>query len=119
MKAISQKGTVEMSERYDELLLGMANDLLHGRTPLNDEFLEQNNVTLEECMDLSRTAGRILRGVLVMPGIMQSAIRIIPEMYEVNKTSAMLIFNSAKKEFVKEKWENVMGKLDDINRTNP
>src|ERR1035437_10640719 len=52
------------SPRMSLLLLLTALGLKEGKTPFSDSFLGDNEVTANECMDLSFTLGNIIRGYL-------------------------------------------------------
>lgn len=51
-----------MSNRATELLVAAADAFLDGSNPFTDNWLGENEVTFDECMDLSDAIGVILKG---------------------------------------------------------
>lgn len=51
-----------MSNRVTELLVAAADAFLDGSNPFADNWLAENEVTFNECMDLSDAIGVILKG---------------------------------------------------------
>lgn len=55
------------TKRLDELVSKVAFDFTDGRTPMSHEFLVENEVTADECLDLMMRVGNILDGYLKTP----------------------------------------------------
>lgn len=51
-----------LSARMTDLLNKAATCFEDGRSPFENDWLSKNNVTLDECIDLSRLIGSILSG---------------------------------------------------------
>lgn len=62
--------------RHEKLLQAAADALADCRDPFNEGFLIEHNVTLTECMDLSRKIAIILTGYLESPKDVQAEIMI-------------------------------------------
>lgn len=65
-----------MSERYDKLLLSIASDFERGAVPMNETWLAENNVTLDECCALGDKLSIIIAGFVRASLPTQTAIML-------------------------------------------
>jgi len=66
-----------ISKRMKDLLVKASACFSDGFSPFNNEWLSENEVTLDECMTLSELIGTVIKGVALSDDALQSVVFMV------------------------------------------
>lgn len=66
-----------VSQRMKNLLVKASTCFEEGFSPFNNDWLSENQVTLDECMSLSELIGTIIKGVALSDDALQSVVFMV------------------------------------------
>lgn len=66
-----------ISQRMKDLLVKASACFSEGFSPFNNDWLSENQVTLDECMALSEMIGTIIKGVALSDDALQTVVFIV------------------------------------------
>lgn len=72
-----QKGAKMISQRMKDLLVKASACFSEGFSPFNNDWLSENQVTLDECMSLSELIGTVIKGVALSDDSIQSIVFMV------------------------------------------